>query len=517
MIKPLLLAAGIVFLALTPSWSAEKNEKLEKLAKAVQQVVEQNKEPTPAQPGAYPNAGRMLLSQLRNAMARNDSVQIEMALQGLSGAVDSEPLRKQCEDFSTQMRVEREAREKKSAEEINAALKRAAEAVRAAKKAADLDNVLHELGQLGERRNEQQSSNAVSNALNKVQPLQQFVARWQDYLANLASGNTQAAAEALNQLAGNNNMNQPDLIPRSEILARIQSLRQPRQKHTEDNSNNEKQPDALIVEKPLRFDKSTRTIVFEIKKLDELKGVVEAFEDLKLKPEFGGFNQSINAILETLLPLNRAYLELKAGLPTNIEITTRNLENSQLQSEVVPLRAELILLALPRYLGLPPKSAPKPGEGPYDFLARITDEAIARNDYLLASRARETQRLLQEGSRKDPNTKSQSELFVSANNQEVAGQYALAVLSYERALASGTDLVPPKIIGERLDAIKKDHPKEFQQGFDLYLSPPMQRYPSGYPYPPGYRPGMPMEQPTPPAAPVLPVPASAPSATPAKK
>ena len=517
MTRPLLLAAGIVFLAFAQAWPAEKNEKLEKLATAIQQVVEKNKELKPSQPGAYQDAGRMLLAQLRSAILRNDTAQIESALQGLSCTIDPEPLRTQCEDLSVQMRGEREAREKKTAEEINAALKRASEAVRTAKKAADLDDVLHALGQLGERRNEQPSSNAVSSALNKVQPMQQFVARWQDYLANLASGNTQAASEALNHLAGNYNMNQPDLIPRSEILARIQSLKQPRKKTNADNPAKESQPDELVVEKPLRFDKSARTIVFDIKKLDELNGVVQAFENLKLKPEFGDYNQSINATLDTLLPLNRAYLELKSGLATNIDISTRNPDKSPLQDEIVPLRAELILLALPRYLGLPPKTAPKQGEGPYDFLSRITEEAIARKDYLLAARARETQRLLQEGSHRDPNAKSQAELFVTANNQEVAGQYPLAVLSYERALASGTDLVPPNIIGERLTAIQADHPKEFQLGLDLYLSPPMQRYPVGYPYPPGYRPGMPMEQPTPPTAPVLPVPAAAPSATPAKK
>ena len=523
MTKPLLLAAGIVFLAFTQSWSAEKNEKLEKLAAAVQQAVEQNKELHPTQPGPYPDTGRMLLAQLRGAMARNDTAQLELALQGLSVMIDSEPLRKQCEDLSAQLRGEREAQEKKTTDEINAALKRAAGAVRTAKTAADLDNVLHELGQFGERRNEQQSSSAVSSALNKVQPMLQFVTRWQDYLANLASGNTQAASEALNNLAGNNNMNQPDLIPRSEILARIQTLRQPRQKNSADNAAKESQPDELTVEKPLRFEKSTRTIVFDIKKLDELKGVIQAFENLQQKPEFSGYNEAISNILQTLEPLNRSYEELKAGLATNIEIPSRDLEKSTLQNEVVPLRAELILLALPRYLGLPPKTVPKPGEGPYDFLSRITADAIARKDYLLASRARETQRLLLEGTRKDPNANSQAELFVTANNQEVAGQYSLAVLSYEKALASGTDLVPPKIIGDRLAAIKADHPQEFQQGLDLYLTPPAARYPAGnmyppgFPYPPGYRPGMPMERPIPQPAPVLPVPAAAPSTTPVKK
>ena len=520
MVKSLWFAAGIVFLASTQSWSAAKNEKLEKLATSIQQVLDQKHEPKSAQPGAYPDAGRMLLLQLRSAISRNDAMQIESALQGISGLIDSEPLRKECEEISSQMGIERDAREKKTEEEINGSLKRAAGAVRSAAKPADLDAVLHELGQLGGRRNEQESSRSVSNALNKVQPTLQFVTHWQDYLASTVTGNIQAAREALNNLASGYNANQPDLIPRSEILARMQSLKAPQReqrRNSEEDEPEKKQPDHLTVEKPLVFEKTSQTIAFDIKKLEELDGVVKAFEKLQSKPEFRSYQSSINKTLETMAPLNRAYKELKAGLATNIQIPSRNLESSLLENEIVSLRAELILLALPRYLELPPKTMPKPGEGPYDFLSRITAEAISRNDYLLAARAHETQRMLREGTAPSPEEKSQAALFMTAHNQEAAKQFALAVASYEKALACGTNLVPPKAIGERLEAIKAEHPQEFQQGYDLFLMPPVPRYgPSGYPpgFPNpgmGWQPGMQgrmQGQQPPPQTPVISVPAA---------
>jgi len=506
MIKPLLYAVFLVFLALNQASSAEKNGKLDGLATSVQKYLDQKKESKPTQPGGYPNVDRQLLAQLQNAISRNDSAQIESALQGLSFSIDSETLRAQCEEISSQLRNQREAKEKQAVNEIQAALKRAAEAVHSAKKTADLDAVLHELGQLGELRNSQSPSGALSSALNKVQPALQFVTHWQDYLSNLAVGNTQAACEALNQLTGANNMNQPDLLPRSELLARRQSLMQPARPQVNRESKNEKPPVELVVEKPLLFEKSTQSITFSIKSIDELDDVVKAYQSIQNKPEFREFQQANKAMIEALRPLNCSYIEWKAGLPTHIEIASSSQNATSFPKLIVPIRAELIKLVLPRYLGLPSKTKPKPGESAYDFLNQITEEAISKNDYLLASRVREALMLL-DGASTNRNIQTQGALFVTAHNQETAGQYALAVKSYQQALASGTDLVPPKIIGERLDAIKSEHPQEFAQGLELFLSPPDPRFP------PGFGSGRPMQQPMP----VLHIPAATSSETPAKK
>jgi len=59
--------------------------------------------------------------------------------------------------------------------------------------------------------------------------------------------------------------------------------------------------------------------------------------------------------------------------------------------------------------------------------------------------------------------------FLAAWNQETAGQYAPAVISYQLALRVPSDSVPVKIIAEHLAAIQRDHPKEYEEGMQLYL------------------------------------------------
>lgn len=82
-----------------------------------------------------------------------------------------------------------------------------------------------------------------------------------------------------------------------------------------------------------------------------------------------------------------------------------------------------------------------------------------------------------------------------------------------------SDAVPAKLIGQRLDALQKDHPQEYEKGFQLTVTPPAPRYPYPYgAYPPGY-PGMPAAVPAAPTSISIPGTAAstnAPAAVPAK-
>ena len=431
--------------------------------------------------------------------------------------------------------------------QIDAALKHAQETVPLAKKASDLDAVLQELSQVRDQAGAQPLSASAANISNKVQPTLQFVTAWQDYLACEAAGNIEGAREALRNVT-NGNANVPFLIPRSEILARLEFMIKPPvqqadQDNSRDNSNDNSgagpsnESDVPTVEKPLWYDKVNRKIEFKVTKLDDLDGVVTAFEDIKGKRDFRNYSADIENTIKALLPLDGAYKQFKTGLPVNIDFPADNPNTTELQIELIPLRAEMITLVLPRYLGLPSDAKLNAGEGAYDFLKRIEAEAISKSDYLLAARARDTQYFLREGKPVDKNARghanpffatrsqgasepfgmpvndpvseetSQAQLFVTAQNQDTAGQYMFAVCSYEKALASGTDLVPPKIIGDRLAAIKSQHPDEFQRGLDLFLAPPYVRY-NGYP--PSWPPGSPGMQSFPGRRPASSVPASSP-------
>ncbi|PYJ20097.1 MAG: hypothetical protein DME99_10920, partial [Verrucomicrobia bacterium] len=52
-------------------------------------------------------------------------------------------------------------------------------------------------------------------------------------------------------------------------------------------------------------------------------------------------------------------------------------------------------------------------------------------------------------------------------NAERAKRFFEAALAYRRVLSSATPAVPVEFIGERLDAIEKEHPGEFRQATDL--------------------------------------------------
>jgi hypothetical protein len=60
-------------------------------------------------------------------------------------------------------------------------------------------------------------------------------------------------------------------------------------------------------------------------------------------------------------------------------------------------------------------------------------------------------------------------------NQEAAGQYALAVVSYQNALKVSDTTIPAKFIGARLAAIKKDHSEDYDDGMRTLTSPPAGR------------------------------------------
>jgi hypothetical protein len=210
--------------------------------------------------------------------------------------------------------------------------------------------------------------------------------------------------------------------------------------------------------------------------------------------------------------LSNAFAEFKAGLTTKVEIVASDPSRPDKFGPVLaPIRAQVLKLVLPRYLGLPATLAPKPEEGVHEFLDRVVDLAVKKSDFLLAAHTRDTQIILREGKMPEANQPSQAALYVTAHNQEVAGQYDLAVASYQHALASGTDLIPPNVIGDRLARIKAEHPKEFATGLEAFLTPRMPAIPPELMnYFPGGPPGPP-RRPGPPQNPVMQVPAVSPS------
>jgi hypothetical protein len=359
--------------------------------------------------------------------------------------------------------------------EVDLALKQVTDTIRRARNSAELDSVLEELRRLQDCAIAlRPSGSETPQANHKIEAARRFVLRWQEYLFEATSGDLERAHDTLESLSQTDEIG---LIPRSEILARIHG--------------------------PAPSQAATRPAIKElldrIKTLDDMSAALDTLETWHAEGRgpLGEIQQAITA----LTPLDRTYREDKAGLPTNLESFLTDAR--MCPNYVMPLRAQLLALVLPRYLGLPEDWKPKSDEGVHAFLDRIVTDAIAKRNYVLAARAREIQYSMKYNGRETQ--ASQAAVFIAAHNQEEAGQYALAVASYQRALAMGTDVVPPKAIGERLTAIQKEHPAEYQEGMQQFLAPPMPR--PFDPYRSPYRPAV-----KPPNPPVFPVPAL--SATP---
>lgn len=428
---------------------------------------------------------------------------LQETLSQLSAYFTSEAVLNEIAILQDEIRTEREAQENIALSKIQEALDRAGKAVQESKKPADLDASITELGKFRMRGERGQTSEPVRLALYQVEPTLQFVTQWQNYLSAVETGNSQAAQEALRSLSNSNGLS---LIPRSEIL-KLLALSKPG-KPGQDDPEQSSPMDA--VEKILSETKSLADMEATLKKLR------------KLQESRGNSNRMdiINPLIQSLQPIDKNYQDFKAGLAVNLESPQNYSGGTEIGNTVVPrLKAELMLLMLPRYVGAPEGTRAQPGEDVLQFLDRLSNEAKSRGDVGVAIRAREARRLLQRGSAMSSNDTAALSALVSGQNQEAAGQYMLAVVSYQTSLKSGSDLIPAKIIGERLAAIQAAHPKDFDDGMERFLNPPpVSRY-EGMPGVPGRPYGMQdprADQQPRPALLIPPAPVGSPTAKPVK-
>jgi hypothetical protein len=243
-----------------------------------------------------------------------------------------------------------------------------------------------------------------------------------------------------------------------------------------------------------------QAIVKGISTLDQMEPALNQLQGSRMNN--GEAQQAINA----LAPMVGTYNSVKAGLPTNFNLNF-NYDNGAGISAA--LQAQLLIFALQHYLDAYKGAAPSAGERPQDFVSRVVADAIAREDWSLLQKALNAQGYLNHTSifgmyAANVGVINIDNLMIGLN-QETAGQYALAVVSYQTALKMPDTIVPAKLIGDKLDAIKKAHPKEYDDGMQMLIAPPVRYYPGQVPNLP-YRPGMPgypMPQ-----APTLSIPAS---------
>ena len=473
---------AVVFLSL-PASATPLDDKVAALKKAIKEEVAAK--PTSAintpQSPAYANPGYVtaaldeILAQVDNP---NSGGNAEAQIVQILAAFSSDAVQKAGQDLIAEIRLERKAHTDAAAAGIHFLLKRVSDDVSKAKKAEDLDGLLVDLQKFQGDRNG--GYNAENQALyQQVAGAFEFTKLWQNYLSHLAAGQTQLATQDLQSLSQNNYS--VGIMPRSQILDLLAGL-------------TTAPKDAAATPPPPPT--AVETILKSIKALDDMEPAL--WRIAPLRPN----NEQAQQAYNSLVPYVQLYTDVKAGVPTNV---TPNFGGNGFNNGpgISPeLQAQLLLFVLQHYLDSYKGTPPTPDEKPQAFIDRVIADAETREDWLLLKKALTGDAYLNRNSSLGTSSKNVASVdnLLIAFNQEEARQYALAVVSYQGALKVADTSIPAKLIGDKLAAIQKDHPKEYDQGMQMVTSPPSRYYPGmipGMPYSPGMPgyPGMPITQP----------------------
>ena len=355
--------------------------------------------------------------------------------------------------------IKKERKEKTDAEiaEMKALMTKAGKVVEEAKKPEDLDDLIAEMGKHANNpyggnpalQGDPELSRQLSSAF-------EFVKQYQNYLSHMATGQTDAARNDLQMLSNNNGGD--GLMPRSKVL----ELENPARLLA---------PSGTPAPAQMTPAQNAQGIADDIKTLADIKPGLAKLQALRASgtPDLDGACQELSQ-------MDRDYESTLAGLPADDVMHAYPPSSITLPPE---LRTQLQVLVLQSHFESFKGPAPAPDEKPADFIQRVIADAIARQDWELLREAVVTRNMqAQRGGMafRPIATTGGIESIIVAEHQEEAGQFALAVQSYETALKSDDPAIPAKLIGDKLAALERDHPKEYGDGMQLTVSPPSPRF-----------------------------------------
>lgn len=429
----------------------------------------------PGRPMMSAEAEEAALNQITSGQAGQYSDgSSELIINQILSNHSSDAVQKAGRELLDEIEAEQKAEADARVAEIDGVLKRLADILPKATKPSDLDAILVDLqkyqtpaypmGNEDQQRLSQQAAMAY-----------QFATGWQDYLSSLANGNADQARNELRTLAQNGFG--ITIVPRSHILELMNA------------------PINVPPSSPANIDQATSSptqptvddILNKVQTLDQMEPALKQIQDLNLP-----YGSAQTGTIQTLQNYVQCYHDIKSGLPANLNLSN-GIQGLPGHEDITRKVWLLALQALfPSF-----KGSPIPDEKPLDFVNRVIADAANREDWDQLKKALDAKENVTKSTEFGlyfPDPASGMNLLISALNQEAAGQYSLAVTSYEAALKSPSLDIPAKMIGEKLAAIQKDHPTEFQTGYQQTISPPMRSSYPGMPYTPGM-PGYPNPRP----------------------
>ena len=398
--------------------------------------------------------GQMVLAQLRSAMGKSDNAAAvrDETLNQVLLAFESEAVRAAIEKVRVALREERQAKEKAFIAETQVILERARKAVQEAQTAADLDAAVRELANIREDGNH--GSDESRRLVARVQRTRQFAIHWQDYLAQVAAGKPQLAKESLRSA---DNVSGADVLPRSDILARLAKFKEEEEKIRDDVQ--------------IAF-RGIPEILQKIRTLDDLNAAIYSLAEQRRLSQSDRAEYPAAVLQNELIRISRSYQDFRAGRPTLLSMYV-GIHQTPPEPDVIrmafPVKLQLMRLLFPLYLRV--KETPHADESLEKYADRMMQVAFERADARMLVRVCEMRHAVA-GTFEPLIFTPAVDALLAAMNQDAAGQPLLAVISYQRALRAGGALISAEAIGSRLKAIKAAHPADYEAGVDRFIEKP---------------------------------------------
>ena len=338
----------------------------------------------------------------------------------------------------------------------------------------ELDEPLQELRQLvkdvmeaGDARNR----GMLAVKLDAISPLEQFLTAIQDALLAISNPTVKNGKEAVDRLQyalRDNGRQMADLIPRSELVQKVQALTDRITAAMPPPITPPAQQKGISREE---FDRKVEDILKGVKKFNDLGDALAKIDEiLKQQRQFGGSTLPPFTSIQ-LSSYIRTYDDLRAGVATSLAFVN-NSYGGQGSEALTPIKNMLVKAAISRVLKTSSNMGPKEDEDTGPYLQRVLDVAIKTSDWALMARVLEATQFLNLSAVISTSDSSALRQLLAGVNMEHARQYSFAVSSYIAALKTGSRMIPAEKIGDMLDSIKKDHPQEYEAGIQRANTPP---------------------------------------------
>lgn len=466
-IKPMTLTTflPIVFLSVAlPVTAAEEattsaSQLAEQWNTAVKKALEKIREDKGGQQNPAADQAPYFLRQsaaaIKRAQTSGDTEALSQMIAQIQMLAAGEEIESLGEALLAQLEKENTEREQAALDAVNATVEKAVALCFSAQNPRELDATIIELSQFT-TRGEYSSRQIAQRTSDKARKAVEFLCRWQDYLAQMKSGNVDAANGILVNLS--KDTANYSFVPRSEILARIRK---------NDGSTEE--------------EAAFRLPSLKGKTLADLEDLKQEMREMQAKNRGA---QGVSEMLQGVMALDRAYEELSIGLVGQAFAYCTSNFNSNTGGDFLPLRQELLIQVLPPYLGVAKSHPVATGESPTNYLLRVIQDAREKREWMTLWKALETYRTVAYNNQSPSWLTAEitaASQFIVAQNLEQAGQLVDAIRTYKRVVGLAGNKEPIQAATEKLKVLEKESPEDFAAAAKPVEVPVSSRHPTGMP------------------------------------